>query len=87
MGADGTATIGLWKALEIGTYTGYSALTDTLRFGSVLDSNLLDADLRSRISNADIDAMRKLNEKVKIDPRVDATMLSLADGLTLVRKL
>lgn len=66
---------------------GVIAIDNVLLYGSVLDSNLLDADLRSRISDADIDAMRKLNEKIRTDPRVDETMLPLADGLTLVRKL
>lgn len=66
---------------------GIIAIDNVLLYGSVLDSNLLDADLRSRISDADIDTMRKLNEKIRTDPRVDETMLPLADGLTLVRKL
>jgi caffeoyl-CoA O-methyltransferase len=53
----------------------------------VVDPDVLDADLRSRISDADIDAMRKLNEKVRDDPRIEGVMLPIADGLTLVRKL
>lgn len=66
---------------------GVIAIDNVLLFGSVADSSLLDADLRSRISDADINAMRKLNEKIKNDIRVDQTMLPLADGLTLVRKI
>lgn len=66
---------------------GVIALDNVLLFGSVVDPDVLDADLRSRISDADIDAMRKLNEKVRDDPRVEETMLPIADGLTLVRKL
>jgi len=66
---------------------GVIAIDNVLLFGSVIDPSVLDADLRSRIRDADIDAMRKLNEKVRNDPRVDETMLPLADGLTLVRKL
>jgi len=66
---------------------GVIAIDNVLLFGSVVDPNVLDADLRSRISDADIDAMRKLNEKIKSDSRVDQTMLPLADGITLVRKL
>lgn len=66
---------------------GVIAIDNVLLFGSVVDASVLDADLRSRISDADIDAMRKLNEKVRTDPRVEETMLPLADGLTLVRKL
>lgn len=74
------------KSLSLLRPGGVIAIDNVLLFGSVVDPNVLDADLRSRISDADIDAMRKLNEKVKSDPRVDATMLPLADGLTLVRK-
>jgi predicted O-methyltransferase YrrM len=66
---------------------GVIAIDNVLLFGSVVDPSVLDADLRSRISDADIDAMRKLNEKIKSDSRVDETMLPLADGITLVRKL
>jgi hypothetical protein len=53
----------------------------------VVDSTLPDAVPGSRITDTDIDAMRKLNGKIGIDPRVDGTMLPLAHGLTLVRKL
>lgn len=74
------------KSLSLLRPGGVIAIDNVLLFGSVVDPNVLDADLRSRISDADIDAIRKLNEKVKSDPRVDATMLPLADGLTLVRK-
>lgn len=66
---------------------GVVALDNVLLFGSVADNAVLDTDLRKRITDADIAAMRKLNEKIKNDPRVDETMLPLADGLTLVRKL
>jgi predicted O-methyltransferase YrrM len=58
-----------------------------LLFGAVADSAVLDTDLKTRITDADIDAMRKLNEKICNDPRVDETMLPIADGLTLVRKI
>jgi caffeoyl-CoA O-methyltransferase len=75
------------KSISLLRPGGVIAIDNVLLFGSVVDPSVLDADLRSRISDADIDAMRKLNEKVKNDPRVDATMLPLADGLTLVRKL
>ena len=63
------------------------AIDNVLLFGAVADSAVLDADLKTRITPADIDAMRKLNEKIRNDPRVDETMLPVADGLTLVRKL
>jgi predicted O-methyltransferase YrrM len=66
---------------------GVIAIDNVLLFGSVVDPSVLDVDLRSRISDADIDVMRRLNKKISSDPRVDETMLPLADGLTLVRKL
>lgn len=75
------------KSIRLLRSGGVIAIDNVLLFGSVVDPSVLDADLRSRISDADIDAMRALNEKVRTDPRVDETMLPLADGLTLVRKL
>jgi predicted O-methyltransferase YrrM len=75
------------KSLSLLRPGGVIAIDNVLLFGSVADSSLLDADLRARITDADIDAMRKLNEKIRNDPRVDETMLPIADGLTLVRKL
>lgn len=66
---------------------GIIAIDNVLLFGSVVDPNVLDADLKSRISDADIAAIRELNEKIVKDARVDVSMLAVADGLTLVRKL
>jgi caffeoyl-CoA O-methyltransferase len=75
------------KSLSLLRPGGVIAIDNVLLFGSVADSTVLDADLKTRITDADIDAMRKLNEKIRNDPRVDETMLPIADGLTLVRKL
>jgi predicted O-methyltransferase YrrM len=66
---------------------GIIAIDNVLLFGSVVDPSVLDADLRSRITDADIAVLRELNAKIGKDPRVDMSMLPLADGLTLVRKL
>lgn len=66
---------------------GIIAIDNVLLFGSVVDPNVLDADLRSRITDADISVLRELNEKIVKDSRVDMSMLPVADGLTLVRKL
>ncbi|NOQ79743.1 MAG: SAM-dependent methyltransferase, partial [Gammaproteobacteria bacterium] len=65
---------------------GLIAIDNVFLFGSVVDPELLDEDLKTRISDTDILAMRTLNEKIKNDERVDLTMLPIADGLTLVRK-
>lgn len=66
---------------------GVMAIDNVLLFGAVADKNLLDADLRARIGDAEIEVMQGLNRKISYDPRVDQTMLPIADGLTLVRKL
>ena len=63
------------------------AIDKVFLFASMVDSNLPDAGLRSRMIDTDIDALRKLNEKIRVDPRTDQTTLPLADSLTLVRKL
>ncbi|NOR51207.1 MAG: SAM-dependent methyltransferase [Gammaproteobacteria bacterium] len=65
---------------------GLIAIDNVFLFGSVVDPELLDEDLITRISDSDILAMRSLNEKIKHDERVDLSMLPIADGLTLVRK-
>jgi predicted O-methyltransferase YrrM len=75
------------KSLLLLRSGGIIAIDNVLLFGSVVDPEMLDADLRSRISAADIEAMRALNRKISCDPRVDQTMLPLADGVTLVRKI
>ncbi len=75
------------KSLSLLRSGGVIAIDNVLLFGSVADPDILDADLKTRITPADVEAMRKLNEKIRNDPRVDETMLPIADGLTLVRKL
>jgi predicted O-methyltransferase YrrM len=75
------------KSLSLLRPGGVIAIDNVLLFGAVADSAVLDADLKTRITPADIDAVRKLNEKIRNDTRVDETMLPIADGLTLVRKL
>lgn len=75
------------KSLSLLRSGGVIAIDNVLLFGSVADPDILDADLKTRIAPADVEAMRKLNEKIRNDPRVDETMLPIADGLTLVRKL
>ena len=75
------------KSLLLLRQNGIIAIDNVLLFGSVVDANLLDEDMRSRISNEDISIMRELNEKIGKDERVDISMLPIADGLTLVRKI
>ncbi len=66
---------------------GIIAIDNVLLFGSVVDRDLLDEDMKGRISDQDIFIMRELNKKIKQDKRVDLSMLPIADGLTLVRKI
>lgn len=66
---------------------GVIVIDNVLLFGSVVDPAVLDKDLKQRISDADIMALRELNNKIARDSRVDVSMLPMADGLTLVRKL
>ena len=57
---------------------GMIILDNTLWGGSVADVAIQDADTQ---------AIRAINIKIKNDRRVDMSLLPLADGLTLVRKL
>ena len=66
---------------------GVIAIDNVFLFGSVVDPEVLDESLRARISDADILAMQSLNNKIKEDMRVDISMLPIADGLTLIRKV
>ncbi len=75
------------KALELLRPGGIIAIDNVFLFGSVVDKHVPDAELHARINAADIEVMRNLNAKISADERVDQTMLPLADGLTLVRKL
>lgn len=56
---------------------GLLLLDNTLRGGQVLDTTKGDPDL---------DGVRELNDRIPSDPRVEAVLLPIADGLTLVRK-
>jgi predicted O-methyltransferase YrrM len=75
------------KSLVLLRPGGIIAIDNVFLFGSVVEGRVLEDDLKTKISDADIAAIRKLNKKISNDPRVEETMLSLADGLTLVRKL
>ena len=75
------------KSIKLLRLGGLMAIDNVFLFGSVVDPELLGEDLKTRISSSDILAMCSLNEKIKHDKRVDLSMLPMADGLTLVRKI
>jgi len=75
------------KSLLLLRQNGIIAIDNVLLFGSVVDKNLLDDDMKKRISDKDISTMRELNIKIGKDKRVDLSMLQIADGLTLIRKI
>lgn len=74
------------KALRLIRPGGIIAIDNVLLFGSVLDPNNLNSDLKKIISTNDIESIKRLNSKIKNDSRVDISMLQIADGLTLIRK-
>ena len=57
---------------------GLIAIDNVLWDGAVADTSINDHDTR---------AIRALNEKIHTDPRVEITLVPIADGLTLARKL
>lgn len=63
--------------LELLRPNGVIALDNMLWSGKVADTNVHDADT---------DAIRALNAKIHADMRVDATLLTLGDGVMLARK-
>jgi caffeoyl-CoA O-methyltransferase len=56
---------------------GLIALDNMLRGGTVVDTNTRDTQTI---------ALRNLNAKIRVDPRVDACLLSVGDGVMLARK-
>ena len=63
--------------LELLRPSGLVVLDNMLWSGRVADASVHDADT---------DAIRTLNAKIHADQRVDATLLTLGDGVMLVRK-
>ena len=64
--------------LELTRPDGLIAIDNTLWGGDVADPQRRDADTL---------AIREFNERVARDTRVDVTLLTVGDGVTLVRKL
>lgn len=67
----------------------YEACLELLRPGGlvVLDNMLWSGRVAdASVHDADTDAIRTLNAKIHADQRVDATLLTLGDGVMLVRK-
>lgn len=64
--------------LELMQPNGLIAVDNTLWGGAVANPKRNDADTQ---------AIRKFNESVTRNPRVDVTLLTVGDGLTLARKL
>ena len=72
-----------------GTIAYFEALLPLIRKGGViLVDNVLwsGAVVNPAIDDEDTTAIRKFNDLVTADPRVECVMLPIADGLTLLRK-
>jgi len=65
---------------------GLIAINNVLLFGSVIDSDLLDQELKTMLPESSIQSVWNLNIKIRNDSRVDISMLQIADGITLARK-
>ncbi len=77
--ADKEPSLAYFEAvLELTRPDGLIAVDNTLWGGGVADRQQRDADTV---------AIREFNERVARDPRVDVTLLTVGDGVTLVRKL
>lgn len=66
------------SALELVRTGGLIAVDNTLFFGRVIDPSAQDADTV---------AIRELNASLRDDHRVELSLLPVADGITLLRKL
>jgi len=68
----------------------YEACLQLLRPGGLvaIDNVLWHGDVADRtIDDADTEAIRAFNRKIHSDPRVEISLVPIADGLTLARKL
>jgi caffeoyl-CoA O-methyltransferase len=75
--ADKTGYLAYYEELLRRTRPGGLILADNVLWGgSVIDASADSADVR---------AIRRFNDHVAADPRVDCVMLPVADGLTLLR--
>ena len=75
------------KSLALIRAGGLIVIDNVFLFGSVVAPDSVDEKMRERISDTNIEAMQALNKKILKDNRVDISMLPVADGLTLVRKI
>ncbi len=75
------------RSLQLVRQGGLIVLDNVFLFGSVVAPDELDEKMRERISPTNIAAMQVLNKKILNDTRVDISMLPVADGLTLARKI
>ena len=77
--ADKTGYLGYWELIVRRLRPGGLLLVDNVLWsGKVVDP---------AVSDADTVALRVFNDRVRADERVESVLLSVADGLTLARKL
>ncbi|MCY4045086.1 MAG: class I SAM-dependent methyltransferase [Cellvibrionales bacterium] len=74
------------RSLSLLKSGGLLVIDNVLLFGSVVKHDRLEDDMPSKLSKASIIEVDALNKKIVDDDRVDLTMLTMADGISLVRK-
>jgi caffeoyl-CoA O-methyltransferase len=87
--ADPPIDLAFIDADKTGYRTYYDAIVDRLRPGGVvlLDNVLWGGSVVDAANTeADTEAIRAVNAHVAADPRVEAVMLPISDGLTLARR-
>lgn len=88
-GAAGTLDLAFIDADKTGYDAYYEGALKLLRQGGVIliDNVLWDGDIADpSVTDADTLALRRLNDKVMADSRVDLAMVPICDGLTMARK-
>ena len=86
----GTFDFAFIDADKVGYGQYYEACLQLLRPGGLIaiDNVLWNGDVADpAIDDVDTEAIRAINRKIHADPRVEISLVPIADGLTLARKL
>jgi predicted O-methyltransferase YrrM len=75
------------RSLALLKTNGIIAIDNTLYFGTVINTQIDDEEIKRWVFKEGIQAIKSLNKIINSDCRVESCLLPIADGLTLLRKV